>query len=95
MSTLQQKIADYPGMIGNWGNTRFISLKVERGLERDMNSVLPISGTGHGATSAMSAMPGYAVDLTLDARNLGAFETEAGHQALLVENESVGIIFQR
>lgn len=41
-----------------------------------------------------AAFLGKSVSLTLDAGNLGAFKTEAGHQALLVEDECVSIILQ-
>ena len=39
--------------------------------------------------------PASITRLTLDVRNLGAFDAEAGHQALLVKYEGVGIFFHR
>ena len=32
--------------------------------------------------------------LSLDTRNLRAFDAETGHQPLLIENEGIGIVFQ-
>ena len=42
----------------------------------------------------LSQFQRYVSMLTLDARNFCTFDTEAGHQPLLIEDEGIGIVFQ-